>query len=87
MSKLIKISIIVYKGNNIREKKNTCEVGVCKGEVFAGCPLCLRYLCHDHLIHSLCANDHEITQEFNTVQPKETVSNKNTYSKIKREKK
>lgn len=46
------------------QQHNTCEIGICKGEVYSACPLCLRYLCYNHLDKSVCVNDHQIENRF-----------------------
>lgn len=61
---------------NVRNQETSCEIGVCKGEVFAACPLCLRYLCYEHLINSECVNDHELDQEVIPVKDTLKINNK-----------
>lgn len=69
-----KVTVQTKKNTNIRNQQNSCEVGTCKGEVYAGCPLCFRYLCHDHLVNSYCRLDHELVKE-NTIQNNVTKEN------------
>lgn len=45
---------------NPRDRNPTCEIGICKGEVYAACPKCFRFLCYTHLDDSKCDKDHMI---------------------------
>lgn len=57
--------------NNPRndESVNSCEIGICKEEVYIGYPLCFRYLCWDHR-ESLCVNDYQFEVNCTVIQRK-----------------